>query len=87
MAKKRTYNAFTFQVVGNLSFPLDMLRYDRCVLDGQEDVSKATERSADARTVRLVAYSPAGNRLEPTTARWASFGWHVVTGSVKVLVN
>jgi len=81
--KLRTYRAFTFSVLGLGSFPFDMLRYDRCVFDGSEDVNKAFATDV-VRTIQLIAYVPVGYKLEPTTARWASFGWKVVEGSARI---
>lgn len=58
------------------TFPLDMLRYDRCCPDRQDDVSALEDvlaRSEKEETVRVVRISP--NKANPwTEARWQSFG-------------
>ena len=83
MAKKQSFNAIMFTVEGQGHFPVDMLRYDRAVAYGQVDVNLMLGSQRESRRVNLIAYSPAGDRLEPTTGRWESFGWRVVAGSVK----
>lgn len=71
----------TFEVIGRGRFPLDMLRYDTCVPDREQDAA-AIEQETDRipRTVRLRQY---GTRVDgPTLARWASFGWSVDPASL-----
>lgn len=57
---------FSFIVEGRGEFPLDMLRYDECKVNG------GLSDSTDRRQVTLL-----GPR-QPTAARWLSFGWTVV---------
>lgn len=86
MARRRaTHVMAVVTVEGAGSFPLDMLRYDGCVPDSQEDVSKLAGDGPDPegrnwqrRQVTLRMYSPAGGKEEPTRARWESFGWRVI---------
>lgn len=79
---KQKFNAFTFIVTGSGHFPVDMMRYDRCVPKTQDDISLAFSRRDDRR-VEVIAFTISGNKLEPTIQRWLSFGWPVVAGSVK----
>lgn len=76
----RTYR---FIVTGFIQFPLDMLRYDSCWPDGQDDVAtiqhtfdvehrKIQHRGQKPFEVALSSCSP-----DPTKARWESFGWRV----------
>jgi hypothetical protein len=79
---KATHAMVAVTVEGAGSFPVDMLRYDSCVPDGQEDVVKVfAEPGSEGwrrRRVNLRMYAPAGGRVGPTTARWESFMWRVV---------
>lgn len=65
------------------SFPMDMLRYDRCVPFGPDDVYKMLvkprDNNADPVIITVIAYAP--TQTSPfTVARWNSFG-----ASVQVL--
>lgn len=64
-------------VRGRGSFPLDMLRYDRCLPYSEVDSGKM-ERTSEEREVTLLRYSgdPGSGAMAP---RWASFGWYVVS--------
>ena len=86
MAKKsiRTY----FRVRGNSGFPLDMLRYDACYPLCESDSARVFDsiyaRDGVVREVELVHRSiDSEARFEPTHARWESFSWYVIEGSVK----
>lgn len=84
MAGTMRFLAFTFDVSGAGRFPVDMLRYDRCVPMGQSDITTAfLSTRLDHRIVHLIGYALIGNRQEPTVARWESFGWTVDPDSVK----
>ena len=88
MAKQTSpsrFQAFRFTVFGEGVFPVDMLRYDRCVPDTQEDVALAFTARRDRRHVRLIGYAERGREAQPTGGRWLSFGWGVLEGSVKVV--
>jgi hypothetical protein len=63
-----------FVVVGASSFPIDMLRYDFCFPDTQQDVNAMDVRGS--RCVTLV--SRAAHDGVPTRDRWKSFGWEVI---------
>lgn len=75
-------NMTAITVEGCGSFPTDMLRYDACVPDGQEDVNKIdggyAEWGRGSRQVNLRMYTPVGGREGATVARWESFGWRVI---------
>ena len=62
-------------VEGTGEFPIDMLRYDACCPDTEND-SHAVKRDT-RRQVRLRRYSI--NGLPATAARWKSLGWSVVS--------
>jgi hypothetical protein len=79
------FHAFVFTVRGTGKLPIDMCRYDRCVPYSQDDVSKSITPVTVEHDIHLIAFSPVGNRLEPTEGRWRSFGWTVVADSVKTV--
>jgi len=73
-----TYLHF-FTVEGTNVFPVDMLRYDSCWPVTSEDavqIGSAIRRdhfgTNPRRSIRLMT-----ENHEPTTKRWASFGWTV----------
>ena len=92
---KRSGYLVEYEVEGRVSFPFDMLRYD-CSWPHQEKDSSKIERSLEpfARretreagesfrvTLRRLAWQSDWN---PTAARWESFLWRVVPGSVRVV--
>lgn len=64
----------------SFNFPMDMLRYDRCMPFGPDDVFAMTRppgiKSERDTTVTVIAYSP--TKDSPfTVARWNSFGCSV----------
>lgn len=66
-------NAIEYTVEGTSSFPVDMLRYDRCWPAHGTDASYiATHPSTTLIRIHLQ-----GLKL-PTVTRWESFGWRVV---------
>lgn len=85
MATKPSFRMTTFEVRGTIDFPIDMLRYDCAAPATGEDVSKIM---ADvygghgvrvARIVTLRRFYPVGGNPNPEAARWASFGWEVIS--------
>jgi hypothetical protein len=68
MANYKKY--WTFTVEGRGEFPLDMLRYDRCCPDCQEDVHWMM--GTNQRSAQMISHVG-----PPTAARWVSFGWTV----------
>lgn len=62
-------------VEGSGEFPFDMLRYDSCCPD-TEDESHKLDRG-QRRQVKLRRFSV--NALGATARRWESFGWRVVS--------
>ena len=73
-------------VTGRGRFPLDMLRYDRCVPFNNDAVMEIEKpsivRSTDERPeVKLLRFSPDGGKA--TADRWASFGWFVIQDTGK----
>lgn len=76
----------SFEVGGVLSFPLDMLRYDRCNPEGPDDVEAlaASVRREDHARHRYIRLVHIGHKSwTPTDARWLSFGWRVTKDSHK----
>ncbi len=72
----------TFEVVGDLPFPLDMLRYDSCYPDTHEDVvaiEDSFDRGSGAVRPHRVTLRKlhAGKDPRIEKARWASFSWKV----------
>lgn len=63
---------YTFTVIGNDDFPIDMLRYDLCYPKSQADASEITKtfraRTGDYRVTLISSKAP-------TEERWGSFGW------------
>ena len=70
--------AYRFTVEGSGEFPFDMLRYDRCwPKDESHDVVNMTSYSRDRFSLRKRQVELIGLN-DPTSARWASFGWKIV---------
>lgn len=72
-----------FVVTGTGTFPIDMLRYDRCFPASESDshvidVTRTPGYRGDAR--KTVTLQMADPKRQPTEARWESFGWTVVDG-------
>jgi hypothetical protein len=62
---------YVFTVRGSGSFPLDMLRYDKCWPVSGESVNNMDSSSMGiARTVWLAS------TRHPTNERWTSFDWN-----------
>jgi len=72
---------YEFTVEGLLSFPFDMLRYDRCWPARGEDAEMLAtwNLSRNPQVCRVTLRSD----RRPEEARWDSFGWKVT--QVKVL--
>ena len=69
-----------FVVSGNGSFPMDMLRYDRCYPVDGSSAADMHEPRPNSRTrvreVRLRIFTE-NEDIRPTRDRWTSFGWAV----------
>jgi len=81
MTMKKTIKAEKFYpikifVMGSGKFPIDMLRYDRCVPATESDANGIASREAYGRCIGLIRFSSA-RRSAPNIARWKSFGWVV----------
>lgn len=74
---RASQDAFHFVVVGKGSFPVDMLRYDKC-WPASEFMSGLIVNTSHQTN------HPDSHRIElrglktPTVGRWSSFGWRVV---------
>lgn len=69
-------------VRGHLSFPVDMLRYDMCYPDSEEDSLAILRTIIDRQNMTWVVLrqdaSVSRSLSSVTAARWQSFGWDVV---------
>lgn len=78
----------TFIVTGSGFFPLDMLRYDSCFPNSQQDVGKMdnshTQEVMHRRDITLARYVRNKSSL-PTIDRWKSFGWTVNITSIQTI--
>jgi len=74
----------TFTVEGTYPFPVDMLRYDACYPVTTEDaveLGTACDHRAlkmSSRPIRRVTLGTM-RQNRPTTGRWESFGWKVIS--------
>jgi len=78
MARRYTHK---FTVEGSGNFPFDMLRYDRCWPSTQDDVTTMVPHNSEHFIpIRQVTLTASANHSiwEPTTGRWANFGWPVI---------
>lgn len=69
---------FRFTVEGTGPFPTDMLRYDSCWPEKENEARSLVDPDPDyskPRTIHLRRASLNGNG--PTILRWNSFGWRV----------
>ena len=79
--KATKFFLFRVTVAGNGTFPIDMLRYDRCCPASETDAQKISNtflRPLDREKQRIVLVRHSVNNIGPTVGRWASFGWAVV---------
>lgn len=67
-----------YSVQGRGSFPIDMLRYDRCWPASEGGDSAKVEASFQPRASREERIVALIGLDEPTEGRWASFGWKVL---------
>lgn len=65
-------NMYRYTVQGAGTFPVDMLRYDRCWPSNEIYAPAITERVA-SRVIRVQGLNG------PSRQRWASFNWAVVS--------
>jgi len=80
----------TFSVVGVLSFPDDMLRYDDCAPATESDAAAIARKrhpypdltAARERTQVALVHAGARRSWGPTFDRWRSFNWSVIRDSI-----
>lgn len=75
----------TFTVTGSGQFPIDMLRYDRCCPEREEDSShiiSSLESPVGEHSVQIIKFAE-NRQWRPTAARWKSFGWDILSASYK----
>jgi len=82
MAKQYTH---IFTVEGKYNFPLDMIRYDRCFFYSESDsyAADGTIRSFPEERVQVTLTKDAPKSWVPTSGRWESFLWKVVSHKVR----
>ena len=69
-----------FTVEGNGQFPYDMLRYDACWPTSARDADNMHGNDGDYGRLRRISLTSARDPwMAPTSGRWKSFGWRVVT--------
>jgi hypothetical protein len=74
-----------FTVEGHGTFPFDMLRYDYCFPNCEEnnlEVERVKGTWGVRRQVKLARYCE-NKKSMPTQARWHSFGWTVLPESIE----
>lgn len=79
---------YIISVQGAYSFPIDMLRYDRCTPHREKDsaaIRRSIAHDMDPEPVEVVRFSKSA-KWEPTRGRWESQGWKV-TGVVREQVE
>ena len=64
-------------VAGRGRFPIDMLRHDCCFPASEVDAALVDSGYPGKREVRLFHRDDV--RWRPTTGRWESFGWKVIS--------
>jgi len=80
---KPTHRRVEITVCGSGRFPFDMLRYDQCCpvhCCPVHGFGPGAMLGEEFRVVTLAMYGTDGTD-EPSTERWQSFGWHVLTGA------
>lgn len=76
MSKTKLYTTYAV-VKGRGMFPFDMLRYDACYPNSQEDSSEMAYYPGD-NGYRVVVLARKDSKISDwTPGRWASFGWSV----------
>lgn len=74
---------YEYDVTGTYTFPVDMLRYDAAWPRDTESALEIVNNEFEGdswhtkRIVHLRSYH------QPTDARWRSFSWHVIPGSLR----
>ncbi len=77
-----------FEVEGSGDFPFDMLRYDSCypMREGKDTanmVKRYRGERLERRVIKLQRIIFHRNEV-PTSGRWESFGWKVITESIQI---
>lgn len=69
-----------FTVAGKGTFPVDMLRYDRCFPARDSDVVRSLADGQREITLATCAPRKVGHLV--TEKRWATFGWTVINQDI-----
>lgn len=78
---------FRFEVTNpnGYPFPIDMLRYDNCTPDTEQDSLKISSTfdavNASEKIVKVTMRT--NDRFVPTIGRWESFGWKISINRIK----
>lgn len=75
MKKSKVYIRYAV-VAGSGNFPYDMLRFDSCFPERQEDTGRMDRYETQVRAVVVRRVSE--GKPEFTQGRWRSFGWTVI---------
>lgn len=82
-ARKAAFRKIYYSVEGTWPFPTDMLRYDNAKPIGRvsrERVERLSKEHADSRDdIRNPQRVDLVSEQRPHAARWASFGWRIIT--------
>jgi hypothetical protein len=79
MKPKKEYRQTEVTVRGRGTFPLDMLRYDRCIPTSESDTNRMHYPQLEYQIFKLYRLSSEGTKA--TAGRWKSFGWEVISDS------
>jgi hypothetical protein len=85
-SKKGATHTISYIVVRGRGDFTDMCRYDNCAPadEGQSmKIDKLREPGGDEGTIILKRFVPAGMSMEPSTGRWKSFGYEVLSHNGK----
>ncbi|HTE37507.1 MAG TPA: hypothetical protein VK634_19765 [Reyranella sp.] len=68
-----------FVVEGRGQFPIDMLRYDQCYPDSQDDSAAIGDGYVGSTRRAVLCTDNVNMNWQPNVARWASFNWRVLS--------
>lgn len=87
---RRKFHKIEFVVRGDSGFPTDMLRYDACYPESEEDsgkIDRSNRHEEGPFMIRLRSQDANVIRNGPTDDRWRSRGWQVVANTVTVYTD
>ena len=80
---------YTYIVEGKVAFPVDMLRYDSSFPDregefGSSVIENSVNHDTEGLSLVILGTWQDGESWKPSEGRWNSFGWQVVSDTVKL---